>query len=148
MTFDDINRGSDLEFGQSIYEPFGISQAKALGSGALCVLSNVCGCLGFIHQVAQGKALDNLIVADYVTLPEGMAQGGYRQTQVLGQPERDRIEAAQAQRVAQEIMARLPTSRRKQQSMLGRGYRIGQKMNWDVVVQNYLMPALVYAASK
>jgi hypothetical protein len=148
MTFADINRGSDLEFGQSIYEPFGISQAKALGSGALCVISNVCGCLGFINQVAQGKALDNLIVADYVTLPEGMAGGGYRQTQVLGQPERDLIEAAQAQRVAQEIVSRLPTTKRKRQSMLGRGYRLGQKMSWDVVVQSYLLPALVYAASK
>ena len=114
----------------------------------MCVISNVCGCLGFMHQVAQGKALDNLIVADYVTLPGGMAHGGYRQAQVLGQPERDLIEAAQAQRIAQEIIARLPTTKRKRQSMLGRGYRIGQKMSWDVVVQNYLLPALVYAASK
>ena len=148
MTIDDIHWGSDLEFGQSTYEPFGISQARSLGFGALCVLSNVCGCLGFMRQLSKGKLPDNLIVADYVTLPEEMTRGGYQATQVLGQPERDLIEAAQAQHVAQEIMARLPTTKRARQGMLRRGYRMGQKMNWDIVVQNYLLPAMVHAASK
>jgi hypothetical protein len=148
MTLEDINWGSDLEFGLSIYEPFGTSQARALSFGALCVLSNVCGCLGFVRQVSRGKLPNNLIVADYVTLPQGMAPGDHRATQVLGQPERDLIEAAQAQQVAQEIMARLPTTKQARQSTLKHGYQIGQKMNWDVVVQNYLLPALVHAASK
>jgi hypothetical protein len=148
MTYNDIRWGSDLEFGQSIYEPFGISQVEPLSFGALCVVSNVCGCVGFIRQAAGGELPDNLVVADYVTLPEGMVVGGYRAAQVLGRPVRDAVEAAQAKRVAQEIMARLPTTKRARQRLLKRGYRLSQQMNWDVVVQKRLLPALVHAASK
>ena len=35
MEFLDIRRGSDLEFGQSIYEPFGIAQVEPLTYGAI-----------------------------------------------------------------------------------------------------------------
>ena len=65
MSFSDIRQGSDLEFGQSIYEPFGIAQIEPLSFGALCVISSVCGCVGFIRR-AGGLDKDNVIVADYV----------------------------------------------------------------------------------
>lgn len=148
MTDHDIRWGTDLEFGQSIYEPFGISQIEPLNFGALCVVSNVCGCLGFVRQVCQGELPSNLIVADYTSLPEGMAVGDFQTAQVLGKPERDLIETNQAKKVAQEIIDRLPTTKRARQAFLKRGHLISQKMSWDVVVQNYLLPALVQAASK
>ncbi|MHC5087417.1 MAG: glycosyltransferase family protein, partial [Planctomycetota bacterium] len=44
MEFMDIRKGSDVEFGQSIYEPFGIAQLEPLTFGGICVLTNVCGC--------------------------------------------------------------------------------------------------------
>ena len=68
MDFADIRRGSDLEFGQSIYEPFGIAQLEPLSYGALCVLSNVCGCVGFVRR-AGGLDTANVIVADYTQEP-------------------------------------------------------------------------------
>jgi hypothetical protein len=148
MTDDDIRWGSDLEFGQSIYEPFGISQLEPLSFGALSVVSSVCGSLGFIRQVSKGQIPDNIIVADYVTLPEGVVVGDHRATQSLGKGERDQIEAAQAERVAHEIIARLPTTRKARKALLGSGYQLSQQMSWDVVVQNYLLPALVTAASR
>jgi hypothetical protein len=143
----DIRWGTDLEFGQSIYEPFGISQLEPLGYGALSVLSSVCGSLGFIRLVSQNRLPANLIVADYVSLPEGVATGGYRSAQALGKPERDHIENKEAQRVAREIVARLPTSPEARQEWLAQGYDLSQRMSWDVVVQHQLLPALVHAAS-
>ncbi len=148
MTDNDIRWGSVLEFGQSIYEPFGISQTEPLSYGALCVVSNKCGCLGFIRQVFMGQLPENVIVADYVTLPEGMAIGDRRSTQTIGLVERDLIEVARAQQVAQEIMARLPTTKRARQKLLHRGHQLGQQMSWDVVVQNRFLPALVHAACR
>jgi hypothetical protein len=148
MTYDDIRWGTDLEFGQSIYEPFGISQVEPLSLGALCVVSNVCGSVGFIRQAAGSQLPDNLIVADYTTLPEGMAVGDHSATQVLGLPERNAVEALRAQQVAQEIVARLPTTQKARQRLLKRGYQLSQQMSWDAVVQKYLLPALVHAASK
>ena len=56
MRFADLRTGTDLEFGQSIYEPFGIAQVEPLSSGALCVVSNVCGCVGFLDRAANGPA--------------------------------------------------------------------------------------------
>ena len=50
MSFDDLRTGTDLEFGLSVYEPFGIAQIEPLACGALCVESDVCGCLGFINR--------------------------------------------------------------------------------------------------
>lgn len=148
MTDVDIRWGSTLEFGQSIYEPFGISQTEPLSYGVLCVVSSICGCLGFIGQVSDGQLPENIIVADYVTLPEELAVKDYRSAQVLGQAERDLIEARQAEQVAQEIMARLPTTKRAKQRLLKRGCELAQQMSWDTVVQSYLLPALVRAASK
>jgi glycogen synthase len=147
MTDNDIRWGTDLEFGQSIYEPFGISQMEPLGYGALVVLSSVCGCLGFVRQVTKVQIPENIIVSDYVTLPEGMLAGGYRSTQHLGQVERDQIETIQAQRVAQEVMTRLPTTKRARKQLLKSGYQLSQQMSWDLVVQQHLLPALVHAAS-
>jgi hypothetical protein len=144
----DIRWGTDLEFGQSIYEPFGIAQVEPLSFGALCVVSNVCGCIGLIRRAAGGRLPENLIVADYITLPKDMAVDDYKAAQVIGQPERDRVEAARAQIVAQEIMRRLPNGQPAQQRLLEQGYQLARKMDWDVVVQEYLLPALVYAANR
>ena len=84
MAFSDIRRGSDLEFGQSIYEPFGIAQIEALSFGAISCVSNVCGCIGFVQMAAdelvqQGllpaeRRVDQLAPADdRIILPDGSA---------------------------------------------------------------------------
>lgn len=64
MEFQDIRRGSDLEFGQSIYEPFGISQVETLNSGAIACVSNVCGCTGFLAQAANELLQQDLLPAE------------------------------------------------------------------------------------
>ena len=68
MDFMDIRRGSDVEFGLSIYEPFGIAQLEPLTFGGLCVVSSVCGCAGFVNDVTRGEDVKNVIIADYTSL--------------------------------------------------------------------------------
>ena len=63
MGFSDIRRGSDLEFGQSIYEPFGIAQIEPVGFGAISCVSNVCGCGGFVQQAADELVQQGLLPA-------------------------------------------------------------------------------------
>jgi len=141
MEFADIRQGSDLEFGQSIYEPFGIAQVEPLSFGALCVVSDVCGCLGFVQRAAPPDQR-NVIIADYTSLPSGMAAGGYHAALGIGQSERDAVEAISARRVAAEIMDRLPRTPEAISEMIQAGYRISQKMSWEVVVTDYLLPGL------
>jgi len=70
----DIHRGTDVEFGQSIYEPFGISPVEPLTFGGLCVFTNVCGCAGFVADAIIGTnssphdGTRNVIIADYIAI--------------------------------------------------------------------------------
>jgi hypothetical protein len=68
MEFMDIRKGTDVEFGQSIYEPFGIAQLEPLTFGGICVFSSVCGCSGFLRDVTGEENVTNVIVADYTNL--------------------------------------------------------------------------------
>ena len=139
MAFMDLRKGTDLEFGQSVYEPFGIAQVEPLSFGALCVVSNVCGCVGFVDRVTDGE-MSNVIVADYTKLdgPERSPD----QLLAIGMAERDEIEALNSREVAEEILRRLPQSDEDEERMLAEGYRTASKMSWEIVVRDYLLPGL------
>lgn len=78
MEFQDIRRGSDVEFGQSIYEPFGIAQVEPVNFGAIACVSNVCGCVGFLEEGARKLAGQGLLAGETVDgqpLPTGADAG-------------------------------------------------------------------------
>jgi hypothetical protein len=141
MEFADIRNGSDLEFGQSIYEPFGIGQLEPLSGGSVCCLSNVCGCAGFIIR-GGGIEQPNIVVADYVSLPSQLRGLGLAQLLAIGQRERDAVEEYAASSAAQRIDERLPRRESSAQALLDDGYALAQKMSWQVVVEQMLLPEL------
>jgi hypothetical protein len=143
MEFIDIRKGSDLEFGQSIYEPFGIAQIEPLSFGAICCVSNVCGCVGFVGRAAGGiTQAPNIVVSDYVTLPPNYPIPNPYHALVIDQGVRDWIEGINSVATAQTIFDRLPKNRAQMQAMLDRGQRIAQQMSWEVVVRDYLLQGL------
>ncbi len=144
MEFMDIRKGSDVEFGQSIYEPFGIAQVEPISFGGICVFSSVCGCAGFVDKATAGQATANVIVADYTDLPNK----GMRADQLLaiGQPQRDEIEHAVSGIVAKELVDRLPRSPKEFEQFIDRGHALASKMSWDVVAQEYVLPGIQRAS--
>lgn len=138
----DIRYGTHLEFGQSIYEPFGIGQLEPLSAGALCCLSSVCGCLGFIKQ-SGGSALRNIVVGDYVTLPPGLSGLSMDGLLRLDQHEREAVEATESARVAQTIIESLPRTRAESEKLLADGSALSRSMSWKVVVEEGLLPVLL-----
>ncbi|NOX62905.1 MAG: hypothetical protein GXP42_13325 [Chloroflexi bacterium] len=143
MTFAHLRHGSDLEFGQSIYEPFGIAQVEPLSFGALCVPSNVCGCVGFVEKAAADMPhFPNLIVADYVTPPPGQHFETPWDALRIDQYDRDQIEIANSRIVAESIASRLPLNDAQTQRLLDYGQEAGSRMSWEVVARDYLLPAL------
>jgi glycogen synthase len=144
MEFHDIRVGSDLEFGQSIYEPFGIAQVEPLSFGGICVFSSICGCAGFVQRSAGG-ATPNAIVADYTDISES----GLRVEQLLqiGQSERERVEDRVAKAVAAEIVQRLPRAPKEFERFIDRGYALAQKMSWDEVARQFVLPGIQRAAT-
>ena len=149
MGFLDLRQGSDMEFGQSIYEPFGIAQVEPLNYGALCCISNVCGCMGFADRAAGGlDKLPNLVVADYVSLPEGYWLGSPYDALGIDRGVRDWIEGANSYATAEEIFARLPRTHADMEALLEHGQAIARAMSWDVVARDYLLPGLRKAQTR
>ena len=144
MEFMDIRKGSDVEFGQSIYEPFGIAQVEPISFGGICVFSECCGCAGFVNKVTGGQPTPNVIVADYTDLPNK----GLRPEQLLaiGQPQRDEIEHTVATLVAKALMDRLPRSPQEFEQFIERGHRLAEQMSWDVVARDYVIPGIQRAS--
>jgi len=139
MEFMDIRKGSDVEFGQSIYEPFGIAQVEPISFGGICVFSNVCGCAGFVQKVAQ-DATPNVIVADYTDIPEQDLRP--EQLMSIGKAQRDKMEDTVAELVASELIDRLPRSPGEFEKYIHRGYELAQKMSWDAVARDYVVPGI------
>jgi hypothetical protein len=144
MEFMDLRKGSDAEFGQSIYEPFGIAQVEPISFGGICVFSSVCGCEGFVEKATGGKPTPNVIVADYTDLPTKGLRAD--QLMAIGQPQRDEIEHAVAGVVARELVERLPRSPKEFEEFIDRGHALASKMSWDVVARDYVLPGIQRAS--
>ncbi len=146
MTFADIRHGIDVEFGLSVYEPFGISQLEPLSFGALCLVSNVCGCVGFARKAAEGKMIDeNVIVADFLTLPIACP---LEELKNLPASRRDEIETVESRRLAEMVIERLPRDQQTLERRIAAGYALAKKMSWEHVVEDYFLPSLERAAAR
>lgn len=144
MEFMDIRKGSDAEFGQSIYEPFGIAQVEPISFGGICVFSNVCGCAGFVDKATNGQPTPNVIVADYTDLPNKSLRPD--QMLAIGQPQRDEIEHTVSGMVAKELVDRLPRTPKEFEQYIDRGHALAEKMSWDVVARDYVLPGILRAS--
>ena len=152
MEFMDIRKGTDVEFGQSIYEPFGIAQLEPLTFGGICVVSSVCGCSGFLQDTADTENLKNVIIADYTKL-DGFFQKHFGEQNLENLLQIDRSVCNQteyivSEQVAKQLLQRLEKYESDIENMLQTGYCLAKNMSWDVVVKNYLLPCMQKALSK
>jgi len=142
MTFEDLRQGCDIEFGQSVYEPFGIAQLEPLGYGAICVPSNVCGCYGFVEQLCGEELPANIIKADYVRADLNWPKIDIQNLLSINQQFRDRIEMAVSAEIARDILQRLPRNDDQAEALIRSGYEIARQMTWEKVSKSYFLPAL------
>ncbi len=141
VEFMDIRKGTDVEFGQSIYEPFGIAQLEPLTFGGICVFSSVCGCSGFLRDITGAENVKNVIIADYTNL-ETRKDTDLEDLLQIGQSVRNQIEARESEKVAMQICSRLPKNQSEIESMIQTGYELAKNMSWDIAVKNYLLSNL------
>ncbi len=139
MTMADLRRATDVEFGMATYEPFGISPLEPLAAGAICVISNVCGCEGFVRHVTGGTPTDNVLVADFTQLDSDRT---IEQLLEMTRSERDRIEEKVAARVATELLRRLPRDDAQHEALIASGQALANSMGWDTVIAEGLLPLL------
>lgn len=145
MAFEDLRRGTDVEFGQSIYEPFGIAVLEPLTFGGLCVPSNVCGCCGFLGRVTKENVDPLVVVADYTV---DVALESAASARAIGEYERRIQESKVAEKVAWDIADALPSSDREHEARLHSGYRLATQMSWDRVCEAFFFPGIERAISR
>ena len=142
-TFQDLRSGTDAEFGQSIYEPFGIAQLEPLGYGAVCVVSSACGCTDVLGATESVQRRGNAIVADYVSVGPGR---GLEDLLSIGREERDRIERERSRQVARDLAERLPKTADDHDAMLLTGRRAVEGITWDRICEEHFLPGLAFAS--
>jgi hypothetical protein len=135
----DFRRAADVEFGTATYEPFGISPLEPLCAGAICVISDVCGCAGFVKEVTGAKGVDNVIIADYTALGKRIT---LEDAHDIGAAERTKIEERVAAEIADLLMKRLPKDAAGQKKLLEVGQQLVQRMGWDYVMEEHLSKVL------
>ena len=157
MSFDDLRHGTDVEFGQSIYEPFGIAQVEPLSCGAISIISDACGCLGFLqgvvgaHTAAVSREADKpsagilsgtgigCICGAYTQLPERLA--GVPPAQI-GADTCRQVEEIRSREVAAALAGRLSAAPEHLEVLLERGFAAASQMSWERVVEDLFVPAL------
>lgn len=135
MAFQDLRQGSDVEFGQSAYEPFGIAQLETLAFGGISVITSACGCAELLARVAEGNLPANVLLVDYAA-PAGAG------TEPVSDADTRRIEHEVAARTARQLAARLPTGPQDFRRLLASGWALAEKMSWQSVCRKYFVPAL------
>ncbi len=146
MEFMDIRKGSDVEFGQSIYEPFGIAQLEPLSFGGICVITNVCGCAGFVKTVTNGCDVKNVIIADYTKIDADNMT--IEELKGLKKQFRSDVEGKISKDIANQLYTRLPKDEKDFERLLNDGYEIAKNMGWDAVCQKYVLKGLDKAIRK
>lgn len=142
----DIRRATDVEFGLSVYEPFGISPLEPLTYGALCAVSTSCGCAGFIKQASGSRRVQNVILANFIddvrrprTVKDALA---------IDAADRREIEVKVAQQIAEQIIKRLPADDAEREKLMRSGYELAKRMSWDVVAERFVFPAIQRALAR
>lgn len=139
MTFADLRRAADIEFGMATYEPFGISPLEPLGAGAICVVSNVCGCCGLVNEAAGGEGVPNVLVGDYTQLDR---EWSIPELLGMNPGDREAVEKRVSAHLAEELMRRLPRDDQSRRAMLDRGQDLIKRMDWDHILDAKLLPLL------
>jgi glycosyltransferase involved in cell wall biosynthesis len=135
LSFQDLRQGSDVEFGQSSYEPFGIAQLETLAFGGICVLSRSCGCAQLLERVVKGQLPPNVLMADYCPPADPRCA-------CTGEGVARRIEHEVAAHLAKQLVDRLPQTEEDFARLLETGWATAEKMSWQAVCREYFVPAL------
>ena len=148
--FTDLRCGTDAEFGQSMYEPFGIAQIEPIGFGAISLVSDACGCVGFLQQahavVAGARDAPSPpvhIVGDYACGNRSSA------TEPAAQSTDDSwLEEQASGKAASALAQALPRNDQERQIGLEVGHAVAAEMSWEGVVSEQLLPALQRAGDR
>ncbi|QAT84836.1 hypothetical protein EJ065_3273 [Corallococcus coralloides] len=148
FTRDDLHRATDVSLGQSLYESYGLAQLEALGCGAICVISGVSGARRALKAVCERQGLSeaahpNLVVSDPVAdaRAAGLAHSVETWKALPAGVLREQ-ELRTAERVAEEVVRRLPRDAHEGRLLLATGWALSERLRWEPLIREQLLPLL------
>ncbi|NBD13440.1 glycosyltransferase family protein [Corallococcus silvisoli] len=154
FTRDDLHRATEVSLGQSLYESYGLAQLEALGCGAICVISGVSGARRALRAVCERQRLSesahpNLVVADPVA---DARDAGLAHTveawKALAPAVLREQELRTAERVAEEVVRRLPRDAHEGRLLLATGWALSERLGWEPLIREQLLPLLRFPAQE
>jgi hypothetical protein len=133
----DVRLASDLEFGLSVYEPFGIAQLETFPYGGLPMVSSVCGCVSLLRKAARE---DQYIEMDFTRVPHRFVRdfGSDLDYMNLSATLRDSIETDICKIAAGEAVNRLPKTNRERIKRFNEMSENAKAMNWEFVSKDVI----------
>lgn len=147
FTRDDLLRATDVSLGQSLYESFGLAQLEPLSCGAVCVISGVSGARRTLATLCADMgtselAHPNLVVADYASDEDGDPSWTLAHWKSLRTDELQALERRTAERVARQVVERLPRDDGAARGLLETGRQLAARMQWEPLIREQLIPFL------
>lgn len=128
----DLRLASDVEFGLSVYEPFGIAQLENMPYGGLPVLSTSCGCEGLLKN---NFATTDYVSVDFIDIPEKFASFTKDKDSLkhISIHDRDEIEIEICKQSAGNLISLLPSNDKAREKRLARMQRKCAVLDWEHV---------------
>ncbi|MHC4976180.1 MAG: hypothetical protein ACYTF7_06195 [Planctomycetota bacterium] len=143
FTMCDLRLATDVELGLSVYEPFGIAPLEPLHAGAICAITSISGCAGFVSDVMKslGESVStapSIVIADCTVHehpdPIRMTQNELRD-----------IEEIEMRHVAESIDRCLRQTTRSERIEFGQ--RVASQLSWEHVASEWFLPSVQAARS-
>lgn len=127
-----LRAGSDLEFGLSVYEPFGIAQLETFPYGGIPLLSQACGS-AFLLEKAFSKDPDTFYVVDYAKIPSKLKSKYRKRTdyKIMSISDRDLIEEAITQEHSKQVFKLLIKADKNKEDFFHRTQQLAQELTWE-----------------
>lgn len=125
----DLRLSSDIEFGMSVYEPFGISQLETLPYGGIPVLSTSCGCEGLVHSSFK----DVYVPVDFISVPSKYKDDftSKQSFQNVSIEFRDKIETEICKNTAEQIIKILPQNEKQRKKRFNKMQKKCSILDWE-----------------
>lgn len=132
----DLRLASDMEFGLSIYEPFGIAQLETIPYGGIPLVSSVCGSASLLAAEMDPK---DYLSLDFTAVPEGYKDilKTKEDFQHITKEMRDIIETEICLENATTVLSYLPKTDKERKNLFNRLHKDSGSLDWDHVVERF-----------
>jgi len=128
----DLRLSSDMEFGLSIYEPFGIAQLETTPFGGSAAVSTSCGC----HELLKSLLKEHHYIGiDFTMVPKSFLELFKNKEDFLNVnfSLRDQIEAEICRDASKSLIAQLPKDDAARRTKFKEIQKASEGLSWDNV---------------